>query len=184
MRGITKEQKKLIKDLQNYMQKRYLAIVRYITSKNAPNAEANIRFLIKNEPDWFAEIEKLREEKLWRKKRKEFNSINMQKTEIEQYMDKLENDIYLISDNINHFIHKEVTSPLALKHKTTHINNLRIKLDELITIQNVLSKYNEVANPPKPRGRPRKETDEKEKEIDNDQEELCNEDTNDTTKEA
>ena len=183
MRGITKEQKKLIKELQNYMQRRYLAMVRYLTSKNATNAEANIRFLIKNEPDWFAEIEKLREEKLWRKKRKEFNSINMQKSEIEKYLDKLENDIYLISDNINHFIHKEVSSPLALKHKTTHINNLQTKLEELIAIQNALTCYTEESSEPRPRGRPRKENN-KEKENDNDQEELCNEDTNGTTKEA
>ncbi|MBQ7977272.1 MAG: hypothetical protein IJ301_01550 [Clostridia bacterium] len=157
---LDKETKQTIKQLRKYMQDRYLQIVRYLENKNTQNANAEIRFLMKYEPSFAGEIKQLREARELRIRRQQFNHIDMKKTEIEKYMEKLQRDIMLIADNMNQTMSKQTSSDLALKQKLTHHANLKDKLDELQLIQEVLFNLLEAPQEKRPRGRPRKRIEE------------------------
>ena len=147
------------KQLRQYMQLRYLEIVRYLNS-NAENSERNVLYLINHEPDFYAEIEQLKEAQALKKKKQEYNSIDMSKSETDKYYDKLQADMRKIVDAINHEINKSSTSDTALKQRSTHIARLQSKLDEIIAMQNLLVDF--VEQKKRPVGRPKKTQPEKE----------------------
>ncbi len=149
--------KSTLKLLRQYMQTRYIEIVRYLNS-NAENSEQNVLYLINHEPDFFAEIEQLKEAQALKKKKQKFNLIDMSQTEIERYLKQLQVDKLKIVDSINHELEKQSTSDTALKQRTTRIVHLQSKLDEIIAIQTSLSELCESEK--RPVGRPRKQTEE------------------------
>jgi len=149
--------KSTLKLLREYMQTRYVEILRYLNS-DAENAEQNVLYLIDNEPKFFAEIMQLKEAQELKKKKQKFNLIDMSQTEIERYSKQLQVDKLKIVDSINHELEKQSTSDTALKQRTTHIVRLQSKLDEIIAIQDSLAELLEAEK--RPVGRPRKQTEE------------------------
>lgn len=149
--------KSTLKLLREYMQTRYVEILRYLNS-DAENAEQNVLYLIDNEPKFFAEIMQLKEAQELKKKRQKFNLIDMSQTEIERYSKQLQVDKLKIVDSINHELEKQSTSDTALKQRTTRIFHLQSKLDEIIAIQDSLTELLEAEK--RPVGRPRKQTEE------------------------
>lgn len=141
------------KQLRQYMQTRYLEIVRYLNS-NAENSERNVLYLINHEPDFYAEIEQLKEAQALKKKKQVYNSIDMSKSETDKYYDKLQTDMRKIIDAINHEVNKSSTSDISLKQRSTHIARLQAKLDEIIAMQNLLVDF--VEQKKRPVGRPKK----------------------------
>lgn len=135
------------------MQERYVKIVRYLNS-DAPGAEENVLFLIKNESDFYAEIERLKDEQILKRKCQKFNSINMSESEVTHYQKLLQLDLLKIADSMNHELRKQSTSDTALKQRTTHIAKLNNKLEEISKMQSLLADFAQEKK--RPVGRPKK----------------------------
>lgn len=147
--------KTTLQKVRKYMQERYVQIVRYLNS-DAIGAEENVLYLLKHEPNFYAEIEQLKDAQALKKKQQLFNEIDMKQSEIERYQKLLYSDLLKIADSIEHECKKQSTSDIALKQRTTHIAKLQYKLEEISQMQNLLAGFAQEEK--RPVGRPKKKT--------------------------
>ncbi len=130
---------KLAKQVRKYMQQRYAKIINYLYTNKSDDTESTVRFLLNNEPEFLLEVQQIKEAQQLAEKKKEFNSIDMSTTELEKYLENIQNDILLIMDNLNRETNRETATEMALKQKMGHISNLSEKLEQLESMYNLLT---------------------------------------------